>query len=696
MQLKARRKFLPEIQALRALAVLMVVAYHLEPRWLPGGFVGVDVFFVISGFLITGHMLREVERTGTLSLRNFWAARVRRILPAALLTIGVVLAATLLLAPMTQWAQVGTQALASTFYLQNWVLAADSVDYLAAADSATALQHFWSLAVEEQFYLFWPLLVLLAVAVIRKRRSTFTSAARHSGPSPARLAVVLFAWVTAASLAFALWFTDTGNPAAYFITPTRIWELGLGGLLAAALSYTERWQQLRSLLALAGLATIAAAAFLLDGADPFPGAAALLPVLGTMAVIAAGRTSGRLSLHRLVDLKPVQWTGNISYSLYLWHWPLIVFYKTLAGKEPGPAPSLLLLAASFALAALSFYWVETPVRKFGWLNLRAWRPLAAGAAATVLVGTLAFVPGNQQERILAERAEQGEALLASPPDDLGGGAMTKAADRTFTADSHVIVPDPGLAAKDVFNGKDCASLAESTETRECAFGDKDSDFTVALVGDSHAAQWFAALEPIAKERGWRLLTYLHNSCPFNPEMRLEERDGNLECTEPNEQTMERLTGGGDVDAVVTSYYAGANFVNSKTGHRPGAAGFAEYWNDLADAGVDVYPIVDTPLPRREGGLARDCVALNYDEPQECGQARKDGLAGKDLTREAAGLAPKARVLDFTDAFCGDTTCPAVIGNVLIYADQNHITRTYMRTLVPTLEERLLEAMRGRA
>ena len=696
MRLKARRKFLPEIQALRALAVLMVVAYHLEPRWLPGGFVGVDVFFVISGFLITGHMLREVERTGTLSLRNFWAARVRRILPAALLTIVVVLAATLLLAPMTQWAQVGTQALASTFYLQNWVLAADSVDYLAAADSATALQHFWSLAVEEQFYLFWPLLVLLAIAVIRKRRSTFRSAARHSGPSPVRLAVVLFALVTAASLAFALWFTYTGNPAAYFITPTRIWELGLGGLLAAGLSYTERWQQLRSLLALAGLATIAAAAFLLDGADPFPGAAALLPVLGTMAVIAAGRTSGRLSLHRVVDLKPVQWTGNISYSLYLWHWPLVVFYKALAGKEPGPAPSLLLLTASFALAAISFYWVETPIRKFGWLNVRAWRPLAAGAAATALVGTLAFVPGNQQERILAERAEQGKALLADPPADLGVGAMTRAADRTFTADSQVIVPDPGLAAEDNFDVGDCASPADSPETRECTFGDKDSDFTVALVGDSHAAQWFAALEPIAKERGWRLLTYLHNSCPFNPEMRLAERDGNLACTEPNEKTMERLTGGGDVDAVVTSYYASANFVNSETGHRPGAAGFAEYWNELAEAGVDVYPIVDTPSPRREGGLARDCVALNYGEPQDCGQPRKEGLAGEDLTQEAAELAPKARVLDFTDAFCGDTTCPAVIGNVLIYADQNHITRTYMRTLVPTLEERLLERMGDRA
>ncbi|EMY33597.1 acyltransferase domain-containing membrane protein [Arthrobacter crystallopoietes BAB-32] len=521
------------------------------------------------------------------------------------------------------------------------------------------------------------------------------AAMRHARRSPAPLAVVLFALVTIASLAFSLWFTYSGNPAAYFITPTRIWELGLGGLLAAGLSYTERWQNLRSLLALAGLAMIAASAFLLDGASPFPGAAALLPVLGTMAVIAAGRTAGTFSLHRLVDSRPVQWTGNISYSLYLWHWPLIVFYKTVAGKEPGPVPSLLLLAASFGLAALSFYFVETPVRKFGWLHTRAWRPLAAGAAATALVGTLAFVPGNQQERIMAERAAQGEALLAAPPEDFGAGAITRTADHTFTAASRVIVPDPGLAAEDNFDVGDCATPVDSPQTRECVFGDEDADFTVALVGDSHAAHWFAALEPIAKERGWRLLTFLKNSCPFSAEPRLAERDGNLLCTGPNDRTLERLVSGGDVDAVVTSYYANVNWVDSKTGHRPGAAGFAEYWNALAEAGIEVYPLVDTPLPRREGGLARDCVALHYEDPQECGQPRKDALTGKDLTREAAELAPEARVLDLTDAFCTDKACPAVVGNVLVYADQNHVTRTYMRTLVPGLERELLEAMGDR-
>ncbi|MCW2132108.1 Peptidoglycan/LPS O-acetylase OafA/YrhL, contains acyltransferase and SGNH-hydrolase domains [Arthrobacter sp. VKM Ac-2550] len=687
------RKFLPEIQALRALAVLMVVAYHLEPRWLPGGFVGVDVFFVISGFLITGHMLREVAKTGTISLRHFWAARIRRILPAALLTVVVVLVVTLMIAPMTQWPQIGIQALASTFYVQNWALASNSVDYLAATESATALQHFWSLAVEEQFYVFWPLLVLLAAYLVRKANARLHTGGqlRRAGYSVTRCAGLLFALVTAASLVFGIWYTAGGSPAAYFITPTRIWELGLGGLLALTLTYTDRLPHLRSLLAAAGLASILAAAFLLDGATPFPGTAALLPVLGTMAIIAAGRTGGELSLHRLVDLTPVQWTGNISYSLYLWHWPLIVFYKTLAEKEPGPVPSLLLLAASFGLAALSYYYVETPVRRFGWLNAQAWRPLGAGAVATALVGTLAFVPGNQQERILAERAVQASALLAAPPEDFGAEAMSPAADRAFAAESDVIVPDPSLAREDNFDVGDCASLASDPDTKECEFGDEDAEKTVALVGDSHAAQWLAALEPVAGKQDWRLVTYLHNSCPFTTEMRVAERDEDLQCTEPNRETLDRIIDRGDVDAVVTSYYANVNFVDSGTGHRPGAAGFAENWNALADAGIEVYPLMDTPRPR-EGALAPDCVSQSYDEPQECGQPRSEGFDGQDLTREAAELAPRARVLDLSDAFCGVDACPAVIGNVLLYADKNHITRTYMNTLAPRLEEELLAAM----
>ena len=203
-----------------------------------------------------------------------------------------------------------------------------------------------------------------------------------------------------------------------------------------------------------------ASAFLFDGGTPFPGTAALLPVLGTVAVIAAGRTSGPLSLHRLVDWRPVQWTGNVSYSLYLWHWPLIVFFTVLAGKDPGPATSPLLLAGSFGLAAVSYYWVETPVRRFGWFSASAWRPLAAGAAATALVGTLAFVPGNQQERILEQRDEATAALLDAPPPGFGVASIRDNGHQVFATKNPLIVPDPARAEDDQSGLGDCAGQAD--------------------------------------------------------------------------------------------------------------------------------------------------------------------------------------------------------------------------------------------
>jgi peptidoglycan/LPS O-acetylase OafA/YrhL len=680
------RKFLPEVQALRALAVLLVVVYHFQSGLLPGGFVGVDVFFVISGFLITGHLLRELRDTGRVSLGAFWAARARRILPASLVTIAVVCLATFVLSPMTQWERIGSQALASTFYVQNWVLAGESVDYMDSASSATGLQHFWSLAVEEQFYLFWPLLVLAAAVL-----------ARRAGRNIARGILPALAIVAAASLAFGIWFSYSGNPAAYFITPSRIWELALGGVLAVVLRDASAHPRLRKLLALGGTAAILAAALLFDGATIFPGTAALLPVLGTIAVIAAGRTEGAFSLHRLSDARPVQWLGNISYSLYLWHWPVLVYYRTLADRSPGPLASLLLVAASVGLAALSYYFVETPVRRAGWLRGHARRPIAAGLVAMGVVGLLAMAPMQQRDQLFAERAAHTQQLLDAPPARFGADAMDPAADRSFAAPEKVIVPDPNVAVDDEFAFGDCVAQKPDATTPECTFdhsgGDADAP-TVAVVGDSHAGQGTPALDAIAKERGWRLLTYIHNSCPFNPEQRTLETEGDLQCTEPNRDTMERLLERGDIDAVITSYSASSEFEDAGTGHRPGAAGFAEYWNRLADAGIDVYPIVDTPTPRA-GADPRDCVDLNYDDPAQCSQPRSAAFDGQDLTPEAAKLAPQARVVDLSDEFCGADSCPMVIGNVMIYRDRDHVTRTYILTLADQLESALVAAKQTR-
>lgn len=689
------RRFLPEVQSLRAVAVLLVLAYHLEPRLVPGGFIGVDVFFAISGFLITGHLLREVRRTGRIDLPGFWAARVRRILPAAFAVILAVLAATLVLLPATQWKSVGAAALASAFSVENWLLAASSVDYLAAEEAPTALQHFWSLGVEEQFYLFWPLLVLLAVWLANKwvaGRAHGTAGRREAAAGLPRTGLLLvFGAVVAASLAYSMVLVAAGNQAAYFDTGARVWELAAGGLLALFLAPPEpgtqplraRWfegRRARTALAWAGFGTIAVAAFGYGPGTAFPGLSAAMPVAGALAVILAGETRGALAPQKLLEARPVQWVGDISYSLYLWHWPVLTFFLFLAGREPGPAQSLGLLVLSLLLAAASHRWIETPVRTLAPLAASKWRALGAGAVAVAVVAALALAPGTlaQRETIAAERAAA--TLLAAPPPGFGAASIASGAP-AYLQGVNQIVPVPAEAERDLPDLGDCVQKPQSPSTRECTKGAKDGSLTIALVGDSHATHWYRALEASAKRHGWTLLTYLKNSCPFSGTKRVAEANGSISCSGANQDTLERILARGDVDAVVTSHWAGSTFESGA------AEGFADYWGQLEDAGIKVYPIIDTPRPGTRT-YARDCVAEHPTDLVSCGAPATKAFEANDTTRAAAAREPRVDVLDFSDQFCADGFCPAVIGNVLVYRDKHHVSDTYIRTLAPVFDARL--------
>ncbi len=667
------RSFLPEVQALRAVAVLLVVVYHFSPGVLPGGYIGVDVFFVVSGFLISGHMLREVDRTGRLSLAGFWSARARRILPAALVTILATLVGTFLLLPYADWDRVAQQSLASIFYVQNWVLAAESVDYLAADNVPTPVQHFWSLAVEEQFYLLWPFVVVLA-ALLSRRVPALATRRRA-------LVLALFAAVTAASFAWSVGRVEAGDASAYFVTTTRLWELGAGGVLAVVLRYTWRHVALRTALCLAGLAAIGYGALTLDPAShDFPGLNALFPVLGAVAVVAAGRTAGPLD--RLVRLRPVQWFGDTSYSLYLWHFPVITLFTGATLRGPGPLETLALFALAVVLAAASYYGIEQPVRRHQGPRRRHGRTLALAGAAMLVTAvatqplTAAAAHERDETAARVERVREGGVL--------GAAALTPDADRFFVDDAHVVVPDPAEAYRDA-GAFGCLGDQQATRVERCDMGDPDGDRLVALVGDSHAKMFGSAFDALGREHGWTVASWTHASCPFSFEMRGSEQRKRTRCQESNRYVLDSLLRLRP-DAVVVANYNSRDYVDSGTGEQPGVHGFAQVFGELHDAGIPVVAMRGTPVPDERRNVPR-CVAANPDEPKRCGLLRAHAVK-PDPVERAAELVPGTTLVDLTDHYCGTRTCPAVVGNALVYRDASHLTDTYVGTLVPYLEEEL--------
>ncbi|HEY9290054.1 MAG TPA: acyltransferase family protein [Microlunatus sp.] len=691
----SERRFLPEIQALRALAVLLVIAYHLRPDLVPGGFIGVDVFFVISGYLITRQMLREVQETGRLRLLHFWANRARRILPAGLLVILLIVLTATFVVPVTEWHDLGQQAIASVFYLQNWVLAAQSVDYSNSDNAATPFQHFWSLAVEEQFYLLWPLLVVIAAQwALRLRRSRSQvlqrRPARASWPVLRRNLLVLFGVLVIGSFVDSWYQVATADAAAYFVTTTRLWELGVGGILAILLRYTDRLRLLRSALASAGLVAIGIGAFAFTASTPFPGPAALLPTLGAAGVIIAGRTSGPIGWDRAFGWAPVQWVGNISYSLYLWHFPVAVYFTDLAGRRPTGLESLGLVMIMIVGAAGSYYWLERPIRTAPWARRSDPRALIAAGLTMLLVASttsLFWIRSSDQEQTWDSASSRVQARIqdGSPV----GAALTRDGKyRAFIGADRAMLPNPITAkTKDQFldtvEGR-CEPKRTDPLARRCDFGEPQGKITVAVVGDSHARMYTPAVLAAAHRHGWRVVTYIRNSCPYSHTARIfPDAESCLASNRSTAQRLKKL----HPDVVVTAFFAGSRFVDDGR-QWAGTAGLGAAWRELTDDGIRVVAIQDSPAPRKD---VLACVSEHYRHPQGCSNRRSDAIKGRGILQPAARGVAGVTVLTMTDRFCSTTVCPAVIGDVLVYIDGNHISRTYSRTLAPDVDRAISAA-----
>ncbi|WP_051681785.1 acyltransferase family protein [Cellulomonas sp. HZM] len=667
--------FRPDIQGLRAVAVLLVLAFHAGVTWLPGGFVGVDVFFVVSGFLITSMLVGEVTATGRLRLGRFYARRARRLLPAAATVLVAVALATMLWLPVTRWREIAGDVGATALYVVNWRLADRSVDYLAQGSAASPVQHFWSLAVEEQFYVVWPL-VVLAVA----------SWARRRGLRVGRPALGVAAVLVVGSLAWSVHLTASDPARAYFVTTTRAWELGLGALLAVGAPVVAGLPaRVLAAAGWAGLALVAYAALRFTGSTPFPGAAALVPTVGTALVLAAGTGAHRgLSALRLRALQPV---GSASYSLYLWHWPAVVVATALWSGEDGSLPvpiGVAAVAASAVPAALAYRWVERPLHVSARLRASVRRSALLGVACTC-VGVLAAVALVAALPRSSSAAAPGAAVLAD-------GSWTGPDART---DLTAVAPALADATSDVADlyADGCHQNSAGTAVVACTYGDAGSSTVVALVGDSHAAQWQPALRVVAEQHGWRLDTYTKGSCALADVQASLGDDPYTTCSTWNRAVTAALVAHPPT-VVVTTNDAIEPMTSAGERATGGAAaelaadGLARTWQRLTDAGSRVVAIADTPWV---GIDVPECVATHQRSwatactVDAAAAERRSGTAQQEAAARATGVP----VVDLTALVCPAGTCPAIIGEALVWRDAHHLTATYDRTLAPALAEQLV-------
>ena len=655
---KNTAEFRPDIEGLRGIAILLVLLFHAGLPWTPGGFIGVDVFFVISGFLITGKLWRESQQPGGLNIAKFYAWRIRRLLPAALVAVALISLVGLLIAAPLDRSELAADGAASALSIANMRFIG-SVDYFAPTSSPSPFLHFWSLSVEEQFYLVWPALIVLLT---------------WRGGSSRRLIAALLIGVVA-SFALSMWLTDASPARAFYLLPTRVWQLGVGGLLA--LVGVVGTSRRAGALAWAGLAAVAVAGVALTAEMPYPGLAALLPTAGAVALLYGGAApSGPV---RLLAAAPLRFLGKISYSLYLWHWPLLVLPIMFLERALTGVEIVASVAAAIGVSWLSWRFVEQPFR-YGDRSRRAtsWSAIRIGVAGILSValftqGLAAALPSS------AVAVQLTPSPSSSPAPSPSGSPVASDGPITLPAD---LTPSLTSARDDEerLRGDGCLAFERVTTPPNCVYGVKGSAITIALVGDSHASHWFPAIEAVALERGWRLLTFVKVSCSFTSlvQRNLALKREYRECTTFNEATVARLNQikpaltiivnrrtFRPIDGDVTSALAGAA-LGEMVARLPGATAI----------------LVDTPDPGRD---VPACLSKHPSDIRACLFAQDDADNREiGIAERVAADVSGALLIDLTGEICAAWPCSPIDQSVLIYRDEDHMTETFSRSLAAPL------------
>lgn len=716
-----RAKFRPDIEGLRAVAVLAVVLFHAGVPWLGGGYVGVDVFFVISGFLITGLLWREVEATSTVRLRNFYAARARRLLPASAAVAAVTMAAAALLVPSLQVRAVIADGVTSTLYVGNYWFLARSVDYFGNRRPPSPFLHYWSLGVEEQFYLVWPVLILLAAWLIRAARRVGRAVSDQAPAVSARPYVIVLALVATGSLALSVTATLFAPAVAFFSLPTRAWQLALGGLVALTVPWWRSHSRRAALLTgWAGVSAIVVACVAFTPTTPYPGTAALLPTVGAVLVIGAGCAVTGAGIGRWLGTAPMRAVGQISYSWYLWHWPVLVLAPALVGHPLGLPARLFAVLLAAGLAVLTLRFLENPMRYAAVFRASPWRSIGLGGAVTalaVIVGVVVVLVAPSQTGTGPPQPPlvitAGSVRPGAPPSEYQAAVDSAfeqiqaavTASVGITAIPSNLVPALGgvEAQMHEFVTRPCFRALLQDGQPHCISGDTAAATTVAVIGDSHAAMWTPGFAQLAADRHWRLQTLAKAGCPMmhlditNPFRRLVEAAEH--CKQWSTEILERLRAQ-PPELVVLSVWRGYGTAETMTGFtaydQDWLDGLAGLVRGLRAIGSQVLVLGGIPDPGTDIPI---CVSGHPTDVSVCGRDRAaavnaGGIAAERAVIDSAG----GQYADLTALFCSAdrpvNVCPAIVGNTLVYIDDSHVTPEYAKVAAPALgalAERALQA-----
>ena len=661
------RHFRPDIQGLRAVAILAVVLYHAHVPFVTGGYVGVDVFFVISGFLISGQLLRQVEKTGRINFLGFYAGRMRRLLPPLVVVVVATAVAARLWDSIFHVRSVLTDALFTLVYGMNYRLAAVGADYQNAQGPVSPLQHMWSLAVEEQFYLVWPVLLGLAAWIGRRHVRTVVALVLSVG-------IVVSLW-------FSIHDTESNPILAYFSLHTRLWQFAVGALVALAAARLSRLP--RALAAPAswlGLAGVVLGVFVYDEATPFPGSAALLPTLATAMVIAAGCRQTSLGAERVLNVRPAQGIGLYSYGWYLWHWPMVILIPLAADADLGWVMLLEISALALWFAVLTQHLVENPTRRSR-IAVRRW--LGVGTVSTAVTAALVVALGVTMPAFVGTGASVAASTLRSGDLHQLQRTLTKAA--AIKVAPKNLRPAVGQAVSDQPQSTRDGCHADYTQVEQddCVYGDPAGQKTLVLYGDSHAQQWLPALDQLGKRLHWKVVSWTKAACPiadvpvYNDTLGREftECEGWRQLTEDRIDTL-------SPDKVIVSQSDAV--IGDQVSDVDWADGTAQAVGRLRGDGLDVEYLKDTPpLPF---GAGPECVATHLDDvgactvPVEDTEVFKNRRARLDNALNEVGIP----AVETQDLICGSKVCPMVVENMLVYRDIGHITATYSAWLAPML------------